>query len=402
MNEPVNDNNGNPPVDNEPVTDTNTPNPNEPVTDTNTPTDGDPTGTDNPESDAPTSTDTDPPTDSDPDPTDTSGTGDPSDGQGTDEPEGTGEYQIPPDVQEIIDKNRDRSNRLADRLAQSGRDRQKTEEELAEIREENEQLRIENEQLRNNPPTYNGNQPPTGGADMNQDRGTGQFGSTDLNDTSGLDTNSPPTYSGSSDRETQLEHENRILRQQITDVQAEQGGFYEELSADPDIANQQILHNQKLMRQAVLEQDSYFQNTRDNSQHQSQVALYTDQGVDAETAELLVANDIAAMEETDPGKRAEIMVEGKRLWEHGQKKAASDAEKQRLLDEAREQQLADRGIMPTPTGQGATPSSSNTSALDGILNHLKTLETYDEQMDYIEEVEKQYSPEVAEQVLAQL
>lgn len=288
------------------------------------------------------------------------------------------------EVQAIRTRGEEQRKRLANRLAQQGRERVATERELETERQKREQLEAENRRLREQH-SDNGqsrdNQQDTGGADDD-----------DQTDTS---TN---TNTGSDGRSAQLEVENKALRRQITDSEAEEGGFYEEFSDDPAIVQIQMAHNMKVLREALIAQGDAEQNRQEREVHSQFVVEYTKQGIDQETAEQLVALDIEALEAENVTDKLKIQQDGKKLYVDALSKGTVRKQRQ---DDARKQQLQDRtSTAGTNGGQGAAVAGD----VPPVESELKNLEgmDFDEMMDHIEKLEGQYGAEFTEALLQRI
>ena len=182
------------------------------------------------------------------------------------------------ELEEIATRGEDLRKRLANRLAHQGRERIATEKELEEERSKSTQLEAENKRLR----------------EQSQNRTTDtsqQNTGSDAND----DESDADTGTGS-DEMTRLERENQELREQLTNTEAEEGGFYETLSTNPEVRAQQVEHNMKVMRDALIATGDAEQNRQEREVHGTAVKAYTDLGIDVDTAEQIVALDIDAME----------------------------------------------------------------------------------------------------------
>lgn len=337
------------------------------------------------------------------------------------EPETT-EEPTNPEIDEIRQRANERANRLANRLAQQGRERASTEAELEQIRQENAQLKHQNQEYEmrlQNPqsiqqPTNNFNN-QNGQQDMNSFSPTNPPQQNDFNtqpeadgevnqDGSGnqVQPQPQPANNGNPDPEVvRLRQENAKLRSQVSDFEASEGGFYETISDDPDEAAHQILHNQKLIRASLIEQGDNEKHRVENEQHRTAISIYTEQGIDEETAQQLVALDVSAIEAETPADRFKNLSDSKKLYNDAMSKAAEReetiAEQQRVQDEARRQQLADRQAVASPNGQGASPPSED-SPLESTLKNMADM-TYNEKLDYIEELESKHTPDFIEEVM---
>lgn len=288
------------------------------------------------------------------------------------------------ELQAITARGEEQRKRLANRLAQQGRERVATERELETERQKREQLEAENRRLRSQ-------QSSNGGQD-NANRDTD--GADDDDD----ETDTSSTNTGPNERETKLEAENRILRQQLTDAEAEEGGFYEEFSDDPAMAQIQVAHNMKVLREALISQGDAEQNRQEREVHREFVTLYTAQGIDQETAEQLVALDIEALEADAVQDKLKIQQDGKKLYADAMSK--SDIRKQRQ-DDARKQQLQDRTNTATNGGGQGSDVVVDVPPVETELKNMESMD-YDQMMDHIEKLEKDHGAEFVESILQRI
>ena len=287
------------------------------------------------------------------------------------------------ELQAIKDRGEEQRKRLANRLAQQGRERVATERELDVERQKRENLEAENRRLRA--------QQSSNGQSDTEDKDTG--GTDDADDADiGANTGADP-------RVSQLEAENRALRKQFTDAEAEEGGFYEDLSDDPNTAQAQMTHNMKVMREALIAQGDAEQNRQEREVHRQFVTAYTEQGIDQETAEQLVALDIEALEAESVSDKLKIQQDGKKLYADVMSK--STVRKQRQ-DDARKQQLQDRAAVAGTNGGGQGASvAGDTPPVESELKNMESM-NYDQMMDHIEQLEEAHGADFVESILQRI
>lgn len=337
-------------------------------------------------------------------------TGSPSEPETTEQPNA--------EMDAIRQRANERADRLANRLAQQGRERASTEAELERIRQENSQLKHQNQQyemqLQNN---GQNNQQPTNDFQDNGQQDMSNFSPTNpTQDDTGTNWNQDTTGNQNTGDQTQvnngnpdpevlrLRQENAKLRSQVSDFEANEGGFYETISDNPDEAAHQILHNQQLIRASLIEQGDNEQRRVENEQHRDAIRIYTDQGIDDESAKQLVALDVSAIEAENPAERFQFMSDSKKLYNDAMSQKTEReqtlAEQQRAQDEARRQQLADRQATASPNGQGA-PAPSEESPIETALKNMESM-SFNEKMDYVEELEGKHTAEFIEEIMMRI
>lgn len=291
---------------------------------------------------------------------------------GTPSTQGTADEPEP----EFIQKIRERAQNLQNKLAQRGREAAQTQQQLEQIQRENEQLKqqLAAQQTQQTVPRYDQNQTQDPNA---------------VDPRQGVDPRIGVNGDGSDDEAVQqIQQENMRLRQQLGNMQAEQGNFIEQLSDDPDLRAQQIQYNQSLLRDALLEFHGVETERQQRERHQQSVNRYTQLGIDDETAAQLVQLD------NDASENPQALVESKQLFSHALSKAEQQAE-------ARKQQLRDRTAVAQPNGQGAPPPQATTdaSAIMKEVERIKALPTNDERMDALEELESKHDTEYIQRFL---